>query len=114
MRTFTQAMRCCTDAASLRRGGRGLKPPLESRRIKVAKSRVGQAGMSFTARTAIFCVATRCLHGHSPAVTRAQASPATSMREQDAHHPAQRLGGAPQELIADGKCAQIFTTHRQL
>ena len=33
---------------------------------------------------------------------------------QDAQHAAQRLGRAPQQLVADSECAQVFLAHVQL
>src|ERR1700680_1560523 len=35
------------------------------------------------------------------------------MRKQESHSPAQRLRGAPQQLIADGKRREIFPSHRK-
>ena len=39
---------------------------------------------------------------------------ASSRLEQDAQHAAQRLGRAPQQLVADGEGAEVFRAHRQL
>ena len=52
--------------------------------------------------------------GHLARASPVPIQPAHAVAKQEAHSAAQRLGGAPQQLIAHGEGGEVFAAHRQL